>query len=346
MRARLLLPTLLLAVAAGPHRELQPESLTTLQLKPVDTVLPARAGLRHRHGGEVRRTNALWSAKLGGSIVGAELMLAQEELPESFYWGPLRTPILNQHNPEYCGSCWAFAAISVLADRWNVAKRDMYSGGYPDLVLSAQHVLGCGRRKEVHPGTCSGGDELDVYKYAKLYGIPDETCSAYLGRDTTCSDESINATNRPSCYTCDEEGYGDPAQCYARPEGTYKRLFASAVHRLSGYDAIKREVKARGPVSCGIFGSPLVHGYKDGVFAQPPVSKVSPLVNHVVAIDGWGVDAQGNEYWTARNSWGSEWGEAGFFRIVTSRNKGPLGTRNCMIEDQCGFPLVDRFAAE
>jgi cathepsin X len=49
-------------------------------------------------------------------------MLSESQLPLNFSWSNVNgtsflTKILNQHIPQYCGSCWAHAALSALADR-------------------------------------------------------------------------------------------------------------------------------------------------------------------------------------------------------------------------------------
>jgi cathepsin X len=56
-------------------------------------------------------------------------------------------------------------------------------------------------------------------------------------------------------------------------------------------------------------------------------------VNHEVSIIGWGKDPTTNvEYWTVRNSWGTYWGEEGYFRIQ-------MHTDNLAIESQGSWGL-------
>ena len=60
---------------------------------------------------------------------------------------------------------------------------------------------------------------------------------------------------------------------------------------------------------------------------------------HAVVIDGWGTE-NGVKYWWARNSWGPEWGQGGYFRILR-------GVNHCGIEENTlvGIPdfIYDRY---
>jgi cathepsin C len=70
--------------------------------------------------------------------------------------------------------------------------------------------------------------------------------------------------------------------------------------------------------------------YQSGIYKHSSTSQAAPepspfqLTNHIVLIVGWGSE-NGTPYWRVMNSWGLNWGESGFFRIMR-------GVDECAIE--------------
>jgi len=292
--------------------------------------------------GEVVRDTALWEQARAGKFLETaqpHTYLNVEDVPTEFSWGSVNgtnylTTLRNQHIPVYCGSCWAMGSTSALADRLNIKQGPATMS---QNMLSVQNVLSCGN-DETGCGTCEGGDDMPVYQYAKKTGIPGESCSNYMAVDTTCKADSVSKTNKPQCYTCSPSGF--PA---CKPITKYKKLFISEYGDCSGYEKMKAEIFARGPISCGVDATDKMEAYTGGIYSE----KGAQSIDHIISIVGWGVDADTkDEYWMMRNSWGNPWGEDGYMRIVTSKNTGPAGTANNAIETECGFGVVDRFAEE
>jgi C1A family cysteine protease len=69
-----------------------------------------------------------------------------------------------------------------------------------------------------------------------------------------------------------------------------------------------------GPIAVGISAANGFQQYSSGV--MDPSTACGSVINHVVLLVGYGVDAQtGLPYWLAKNSWGLTWGELGYFRL-------------------------------
>eukprot|EP00555_Chaetoceros_dichaeta_P014181 CAMPEP_0198255918 /NCGR_PEP_ID=MMETSP1447-20131203/5940_1 /TAXON_ID=420782 /ORGANISM="Chaetoceros dichaeta, Strain CCMP1751" /LENGTH=342 /DNA_ID=CAMNT_0043942417 /DNA_START=208 /DNA_END=1236 /DNA_ORIENTATION=- len=248
--------------------------------------------------------------------------IAAKELPETFDWGNIDgksylTHSLNQHIPQYCGSCWAHGAMSALADRIKIAR----GGEGEDINLSIQSILNCGTKTA---GSCHGGSHSGAYEFVKKTGsIPFDTCMPYIAcsaesTDGICTNVDTTCSPLNTCRTCDTFA-GMGGRCVAidsYPNATVAEYGHFGMFARGKVEKIKAEIWARGPVAAGVNAEPIVE-YKGGVVRDTKL--VHKLVNHVVSIVGWGVEDD-VEYWIVRNSWGQYWGEMGYFRIELGHN--------------------------
>ena len=254
----------------------------------------------------------------------------KKDLPESFVWSNVSghdflSKSLNQHVPQYCGSCWAHGAMSALADRIYIASGKRRG---QDVNLAIQFILNCGTQVA---GSCHGGSHTGAYQFVHDVGyVPFDTCLQY----EACSEESTEGacgyvmgrykcTPINTCRTCSTftsmGGYCAPLMQF--PNATVKEY-----GQISGEERIMKEIYARGPVAAGIDADGLDQ-YTKGIIKDTPLYEI----NHVVSIVGWGVEKKTKtKYWVVRNSWGQYWGEMGFFRII--RGERALG-----IEDEVAW---------
>mmetsp|Transcript_31665 Transcript_31665/g.36576 ORF Transcript_31665/g.36576 Transcript_31665/m.36576 type:complete len:352 (+) Transcript_31665:82-1137(+) len=246
--------------------------------------------------------------------------IKEDELPDAFTWGNVDgksylTHSLNQHIPQYCGSCWAHGAISALGDRIKIARQ----AEGEDINLSVQYILNCGGKMA---GSCHGGSASGAYEFMKSTGpIPYDTCQPY----TACSSESkegfckhydTKCTPQNTCKTCNtfssNGGFCSEINQYPNATVSEYGMISKDAH------AIKAEIFARGPVAAGIDAEPIVD-YKGGIIGDHQLR--DKMVNHIVSIVGWGFDEEtGNQHWIVRNSWGQYWGEMGYFRVEMGYN--------------------------
>jgi len=241
--------------------------------------------------------------------IPSEKLYENQTVPASWDWRALglMTTDLNQHIPQYCGSCWAHASMSTIADRIKILTK----GQQRDALPSIQTLLNCGTA-----GSCGGGDIHAAFRWVHQNGgIPDVTCQQY---DAT-SDKGCSAIT--TCMNCDPS-----TGCYAIDN--YPKITISEYGRVIGDENIQKEIMNRGPVACYL-NSDCIHQYTSGVSMYNETytgEACKPyLFNHAIQLNGWGTDESGVDYWIGRNSWGTYWGERGFFKIVRGGAYNPIG---------------------
>jgi C1A family cysteine protease len=185
-------------------------------------------------------------------------------------------------NQGSCGSCWAFAVTAAL-ESYTLIANNQPNG---NLDLSEQTLVSCG-----NAGSCSGGYISSASSYFKSTGLPVESCYPYTAANGSCS--SACANWQSSAYKI----------------ANYGSVSANAAN-------LENAITNYGPVVTTMAVYNDFYYYAGGVYKYTSGSLIG---YHAITIIGYDHD---NQYFTVKNSWGSGWGESGFFRISYSEIGG------------------------
>ena len=227
--------------------------------------------------------------------------LVRHDLPSSFSWlnysgHDWTTPARDQG---WCGSCWAFGAVSALESRINIA----WNAPDLDVDLSEQYILSC----LPAAGSCAGGNSYTAYKLIRSEGATGNHCNGIITED---------------CLPYEAD---DTVPCSQKCPDWRSHLLPITgcgcwnPHYPDDVAAIKSQVINEGPV--------VTYFYASGDFIQWGNTHHSPndyysyvpstSSNHAVTIVGYKDDPSVGHggYWIVKNSWGTGWGYNGFFNI-------------------------------
>ena len=283
---------------------------------------------------EVEAMGIIWE---GNSSTGANshdlLTVPEGGYPSNFTWCNKDgvnycTPSLNQHIPQYCGSCWAHGSISALGDRIKIARGPIAG---PDIQLSVQHMLNCGTAGSCHGGSVDGPYQW-IHKISQSgTGISYATSQPYMA----CSKESKEGFCKAKDWSCSAENTAVTCGTFGEKcvgLSHYPNATIAEYGHIRGADAMQKEIYNRGPVACGIDAAP-IEKYTGGI-----AKGFSILTDHVISVVGWGTDPKEGLYWIVRNSWGEYWGENGYVRV----KKGSLALNSCAWATVADFTAPER----
>lgn len=143
--------------------------------------------------------------------------------------------------------------------------------------LSEQNIMDCDKTCD----SCNGGLPSYALEWSSQNGgVASEASYPYIARDESCKQAAKLTHNT---------GY----KAISRDE-----------------DVIGQALVQYGPLSIAVDATPF-QTYTGGVMKNPSCSKTR--IDHAVNIVGYG--ATSIKYWKIRNSWGAQWGEAGYIRV-------------------------------
>lgn len=240
------------------------------------------------------------------------MMSTRDTIPESFdareQW-PKCSVIKEIKNQNPCGSCWAMASSSVLADRMCIS-----TNGATDVSLSPQFMVNC------FPNQCGcqGGSDEPTWKDLMDIGTVPESCLPFHKQDETCTGRCDDGTQMPK---------------YTKAKNFYSPWGETDKARV---EAIQREIMEHGSVAASFIVFTDWEPYWLGPTSVYHRSKTATYDGgHVVRIIGWGTE-NGEDYWLIANSWGTGSQEGGFFKMRR-------GINECNIEETviAGEPLIE-----
>lgn len=196
-----------------------------------------------------------------------------------------------------CGSCWAFSAIQAQESQWAIVYNRLQK-------LSEQSIVDC-------VSTCNGCDGGDMDK-------------AY---DYIISKQS-GQFNLETEYP------------YLRYQGTCNFGKRSKVQKIIKYievqtgneDDLAAKVENYGPAAIGIDASHYsFQMYLSGIYDEKSCSPTN--LDHGVGCVGFGAEGS-TKYWIVRNSWGRNWGEKGYIRMIRDKSN------QCGVATRAIIPVV------
>lgn len=209
-------------------------------------------------------------------------------LPASFDWrtkvlGGL-TPVRDQAN---CGSCAFFASTNTASDLMKI----LYPNG--NKIYAPQYALSCNDEGwNCQVGAWWPNDWYTVNgKGLKAHVL--ESDFPYTASDSECKSDLPKS---------DSQMFWKFIDSYDEKTGEY---------RVPSDSVLQTSLIEFGPLNIAFFVGPKFQQYRSGIFTQ--CEEGEP--NHAVELVGYGTDANVGLYYIVKNSWGSSWGEQGYFRI-------------------------------
>lgn len=165
---------------------------------------------------------------------------------------------------------------------------------------------------------CNGGQIGAPYNWFHKTGV---VTGGLNGDKTTCFPYTMAECEhhvpgpKPNCEKtqrvdpkCDHKCTGNTALKY----GSDKHMATGGAYEPRSVEAVKADIAAHGPLTGAFTVYEDFLAYKSGVYKH---TTGKALGGHAIKIIGFGTEND-TPYWLVMNSWNSDWGDKGLFKIV------------------------------
>lgn len=245
--------------------------------------------------------------------------------PPSFDQWRQRNLLLPPRDQKGCGSCWAFSAVGVMGHRYVIL-----TNGAMRVPLSAQYLVSC----DDQAAGCEGANSLHNVFASLTYtgtglGVPGGT----VAETVYPYEEPVNNAQTQPCDKSKVQGaviydfIDSSVVCLSESDDTGSMTPAQLQDNIM---RIKQEVMKGGPVSaCYAVYDDFMSWDGQGIYRVSSSPSNNLQGYHAVVIVGWGTDTASNsQYWICQNSWGTGWGQGGYWYHL-------MGDGKTFIESNC-----------
>lgn len=240
------------------------------------------------------------------------------DLPKEFSWtkppagyGKVVGPVHNQQ--DICASCWAFVTADSIAGRWAVLNK-----GEDFKEMSVKQLMVCDKEDN----GCNTGNMYTAYDWIDDNGgLATKADYDKSVPGETQDDESAR------CDTSVAPSLTTPGMCDLK--------------MTAGNRALMVALKESGPVAIGINANNLQF-YDSGIIdakSCPPAGRGIQSINHAALVVGWG-EEDGKKYWLVKNSYGTDFGEDGYFKLERNEPSADDLFGTCGLLFESVFPAV------
>jgi cathepsin B len=325
MKVALVLLALACSTWAFPKEDLIRTDLKAFTVEMIDYINNLGTTWKAGHNKNFEKMSMTAVRALMGTRLTGDIQLPVEmnehindPIPDEFdarkQW-PKCPSIAEIRDQSNCGSCWALGAVEAMTDRICI-----HSDAQQMAHISAVDLLSC---CAMCGFGCQGGYPNAAWQYWTRTGLV--TGGQYTTHDgckpyplAPC-EHHTNGTHYPPCSSEEAPTPKCQKQCQSGYPTSYDqdKHYGSKAYTIGrDVQAIQKEIMTNGPVE----GTYTVYedflSYKNGVYQH---KAGSALGGHAIKILGWGTE-NNTPYWLVANSWNSDWGDQGYFKIIRGKN--------------------------
>ncbi len=179
-----------------------------------------------------------------------------------------------------CGSCYAFGTLGAIETCIKMMNEDPNM----NIDLSEQYMVSCGESWVGGIDGCQGSPISSTIKFLETYGAIPESCFSYQASEVSCNNK---------CHDWEQE-----------------RFDITNLQRVSSdKESIKNALVNHGTLTASFRVYLDFKEYTGGIYEHQ--WGYSEGLHRIVLV-GFNED---QDYWICKNSWGTSWGENGYFRI-------------------------------